>query len=81
MKNSSTCFGESSSQILFRDSTAYGVLETQPTCVGAGGQGYSTHLVPDYGLFYSREILKRREQYMTKRRTANVFDEIAKLGA
>lgn len=38
-----------------------------------------TYLVPHDGLFYSREVLERGEQHMTRLRTADILDEVAEL--
>jgi len=81
MKYSSTCWDESSAQILFSDSTAWNdsvsadALATPPPNLASP----RTYLVPHNRLLDGREVPERGEQDMAPLRTADIVDKVPEL--
>lgn len=81
MKNSSTCWGERSTQILFSDSTACKDGACQPTRAGLPSilRFPRAYLVPHHGLLDGCEVLQRGEQDVTPLGTADIVDKAPEL--
>lgn len=81
MKYSSTCWGESSAQILFRDSTACAERKWSARSPERFLRHASPYLVSHDGLLYSREVFEGRQQDMSPLCSADVLNKCTKFFA